>query len=126
MDLYFSESGDLKLTPTKDLALTDSDWRDSAQKAYIILQTTPGDFTLYPRLGADLSRLYGMPQSRETGDLGVRIIEEALTRTNTFNASSLYVKAVPISPQAIRFDIYVVSGTKKNMMISIQQDLGLV
>jgi hypothetical protein len=92
----------------------------------MILQTTPGDFTLYPRLGADLSVLYGMPQSKDTGDLGVKIIEEALTRTNTFNASSLSVKAVPTGPQTIRFDVYVVSGTKKNMMISIQQDLGLV
>jgi len=126
MDLYFSESGDLKLTPTKDIALTDSDWRDNAQKAYIILQTTPGDFTLYPRLGAELSRLYGLPQSKETGDLGIKIIEEALTRSNTFNSSSLSIKAIPTGPQTIRFDIYVVSGVKKNMMISIQQDLGLI
>jgi len=126
MDLYFSESGDLKLTPTKDIALTDSDWRDSAQKAYMILQTTPGDFTLYPRLGAELSRLYGLPQSRETGNLGIKIIEEALTRSNTFSASNLNVKAIPTGPQTIRFDIYVVNGNKKNMMISIQQNLGLI
>jgi hypothetical protein len=126
MDLYFSESGDLKLTPTRDIALTDSDWRDSAQRAYMILQTTPGDFILYPRLGADLSVLYGMPQSKDTGDLGIKIIEEALTRTTTFSASSLSIKAVPTGPQTIRFDVYIVSGAKRNMMISIQQDLGLV
>lgn len=126
MDLYFSESGDLKLTPSRDIALTETDWRDNAQRAYMILQTTPGDFTLYPRLGADLSVLYGMPQSRDTGDLGIKIIEEALTRANTFSASSLSIKAVPTGPQTIRFDVYVVSGAKKDMMISIQQDLGLV
>lgn len=126
MDLYFSESGDLKLSPTKDLAITESNWRDDAQKAYTILQTTPGDFSLYPRMGADLSRLYGMPQSKETGDLGVKIIEEALTRDNTFNSSNIFIKAVPVGPQTIRFDVYVVSGTTNKMMISIQQDLGIV
>ena len=124
MDLYFSESGDLKLTPTRDIALTDSDWRDSAQKAFIVMQTHPGDFTLYPRLGTDLSQLYGMPQSKQTGDLGIKIIEESLTRTNMFSSSNIQIKAIPTGLQTIRFDVYVINGTRKNMMISIQQELG--
>lgn len=126
MDLYFSESGDLKLTPTRDLAITDSDWRDNSQQAYIIIQTMPGDYTLYPRLGADLSKLYGLPQTKATGDLGVKIIEEALVRGNKFNSSNLSIKAVPTGPQTIRFDVYIISGSKKNMMISVEQKLGMV
>jgi hypothetical protein len=126
MDLYFSEAGDLKLTPTRDLALTDSEWRDKAQQAYITVQTTPGDFVLYPLLGADLSRLYGKPQSKETGDEGIKIIESALTMGNKFSSSNLDIKAIPIGPQTIRFDIFVIEGTQKTMMLSVQQDLGII
>jgi len=126
VDLYFSETGDLKLSPNRDLAITDSDWRDTAQQAYIIMQTMPGDFLLYPRLGSKISELYGMPQSRETGNLGIRIIEEALTNNQNLAASKIAVEAVPTGPQSIRFDIYIVNGPKKSMILSIDQPLGMV
>jgi hypothetical protein len=125
MDLYFSESGDLKLSPTRDLALTDTGWREKAQTAYMIVQTEPGDFTLYPRFGANLSELYGMPQSAETGEYGKKIIEDALTRYNSFKNSEINVVAIPTGPQTIRFDIYIINGSKKQMTISVEQKLGL-
>ena len=126
MDFYLSETGDIKLAPNRDIALTDSSWRDQAQQAYIRIQTQPGDFQLYPRLGTDLEQLFGMPQNKATGDLGVKLIQESLTREGFFSAGSLIVNAVPTGPQTIRFDVYVVSGQVKELAISIEQSLGVV
>ena len=67
-----------------------------------------------------------MPQSRETGNLGIRIIEEALTNNQNLAASKIAVEAVPTGPQSIRFDIYIVNGPKKSMILSIDQPLGMV
>jgi hypothetical protein len=126
VDWYLSQDGDLKVSPNRDIALTDTDWRDDAQQAYIRIMTEPGDFLIYPTLGANLSRLYGMPQSTQTGELGKAIIREALERENRFQGKGLVYKAVPISEQTIRFDVYIVSGVRDQLILSIEQNLGVV
>jgi hypothetical protein len=125
MDFYFSAEGDIKISSNGDIALTDTDWRDDAQQAYIRLKTEPGDWTLYTHLGADLASLYGMPQSLETGNLGIKLIQTALNRGGRFVGRSIEVKAVPTSIQTIRFDIYIKSGERNALVMSIEQDLGV-
>lgn len=125
MDFYFSGSGDLKLSPSGDIALTVDSWRDDAQQAYIRLKTEPGDYLLYPNLGAHLERLYGMPQSHETGELGKAIIKDAMAREGRFAGQSIEVQAVPTGPQTIRFDMFLVSGSFREMLLSVEQDLGV-
>lgn len=126
MDLYLTENGDLAVASNGDVAMTDTQWRDYVQQAYLRLMTAIGDFTIYPTLGADLERLVGMPQSKETGDYGIALINSALTRNGSNLASlPITVQAIPVSMQAIRFDVYITAGSRTEMIISIEQNLGL-
>jgi len=123
-DLHFTDSGDVALSPSGDLALTESPWRDDLQQAYIRVMTDAGDYLLYDELGASLSRLYGMPQSRETGRFGEQLISAALDREGRFIGKPFDVNAVPIGPQAIRFDVSIVSGSRGQVQFSVEQELG--
>jgi len=124
-DLYFTEEGNLGISPSGDLAMTDTPWRDDLQQAYIRVMTDQGDYLLYPNLGASLSELYGMPQSVSTGAYGEDLITSALNREGRFVGKPFNVKAVPTGPQSIRFDISIVSGNREQIQLSVEQDLGL-
>lgn len=125
MDLYLTEAGDLAVTSNGDLALTETVWRDLSQQAYLRIMTQTDDFILYPSLGADLEALIGMPQSAETAEVGKQLIISALNREGRFIGLPIEVKAVPISFQSIRFDIYITYGSRTQMILSIEQDLGI-
>lgn len=124
-DLYFKETGDVAVSPSGDLALTPTNWRSDAQQAYIRTLTEQGDYLLYENLGASLSRLYGMPQSQKTGNVGIELIRAALDREGVFLGKPCTIKAIPIGPQKIRFDINIVSGSQEQILLSVEQDLGL-
>ena len=124
MDLYFSTKGDLALASNGDIAMTENVWRDSAQQAYLRIMTEPGDFILYPNLGTDMSELSGMPQSKETAEHGANLIRAALDREGSFVGKTINIAAVPMGPQAIRFDIYIATETSDVLLMSIEQDLG--
>jgi hypothetical protein len=117
--------GDIAVTSGGDIALCDSHWRDYSQQAYIILMTATSDYALYPSLGADLEELVGMPQSKETGDYGIALIRQAFTRNGKFSGIPIDIKAVPVSLQGIRFDIYITAGSRTEMILSIEQNLGI-
>lgn len=125
LDLYLSESGDLRVAAGGDIAFTETRWREDAQNAYVRLMTTPGDFVLYPSLGAGLDALYGKPQSEETGNMGVEIIKQALASAGAFAGRTIDVRAVPTGPQTIRFDVNIKSGDRMQNLISIEKDLGI-
>jgi hypothetical protein len=122
-DLYLTESGDLRVGPNGDLALTDDNFRHLGQQAHIRMMTNIGDHLLYPRLGADLQQLYGRPQSQATGEFGKRLIQNALEREGVFSGLNLTIKAVPTGPQAIRFDVFVRSNSGTRLLLSITQNL---
>lgn len=123
-DLYFTEAGDLAISADGDLAMVDDAWRSHSQQAYIRLKTAIGDYLLYPGLGADLQRLVGQPQSEETGNLGRYLVMQALTRDSVLSAFPIDVKAVPVSYQSIRFDVYLTAGNRTELVLSVLQDLG--
>jgi hypothetical protein len=125
MDWYFSEDGDIKVSPSGDIAITESPWRDDAQQAYIRVKTEPADFVLYPTLGTELSQLFGMPQTEATGQYGAALIEEALNREGRFIGKPIRINAVPTGPQTIRFDIFIESGSRSQLILSVEQDLGV-
>ena len=125
MDFFIGHDGDIKVDSTGDIGVTDTVWRDEAQQVYIRCMTEVGDFRLYPTLGADLSRLIGMPQSKETGDYGKQLIISALEREGRFIGKGIDVKAVPISHQTIRFDIYITTNSVPRQVLSVQQELGV-
>lgn len=124
-DLYFTEEGDIALSPAGDLLLTQTSWRDDVQQAYVRIMTDVGDYLLYPTMGANLCNLFGMPQSSTTGDYGVALIEGALARDGRFAGKPFSATAIPTGPQSIRFDVFVRSGSSDQVRLSVEQNLGL-
>lgn len=124
-DFYINLSGDLKLNSNGDIALVETTAEKDVQQVYIRLMTEPGDFYIYPYLGTDLSMLYGMPQTRETGELGKRIIKAALEREGAFSNRRIEIEAVPVSNDSIRFDIIIITDFNEPTVLSIVQNLGV-
>ena len=125
MDAYMTEQGDITLAGNGDIAVTQTTWRDYLQQAYLRLMTPVSDFTMYPLLGAELDELIGMPQNQQTGDYGCQLVKQALERDGRFIGVPIDVKAVPVSLQGIRFDVYMTVGSRTQMILSIEQSLGL-
>lgn len=122
-DFYFDLSGDIKVSPNKDIATTQSRSQSDVQQIYIRLMTEPGDFYSYPRLGCDLNVLYGMPQTKETGEIGKRIIKQSLSREGIFGDRNITIEAVPTSRSSIRFDVHIEDNGVEPVTISVTQDL---
>jgi len=122
-DLYFTLSGDIAINGKKDLAITSTSMQTDIQQAYIRLMTEPGDFYVYPNLGIDLKQLYGMPQRKETGDLGKKIIMAGLRKEGLFKERSIKIEAVPTGPDSIRFDVHIISDINQPVTLSITQSL---
>lgn len=125
MDFHITDAGDIAVSSGGDIAMTATEWRDYAQQAYIVTMTPMSDFSLYPVLGTSLEELIGMPQTTSTGEYGKRVIKTALNRIGKFIGIPIEIKATPISLQAIRFDIYITVGSRTEMLLSIEQNLGL-
>lgn len=122
-DFYLDLTGDLKITPNKDIGLVQSVSQSDVQQIYIRLMTVPGDFYSYPKLGSDLDMLYGMPQTRSTGEIGKRIIKNALAREGIFADKNVSIEAVPTSANSIRFDVHIENNGVEPVTISVTQDL---
>jgi len=123
-DLYIDISGDLAINGLGDLATVRDQGTKDIQHVYIRLMTEPGDFYVYPQLGTQLSMLYGMPQTPQTGDFGKRLIRAALEREGVFQNRQITIEAVPESADSIRFDIYLAGNNYDPVVFSITQDLG--
>lgn len=123
-DLYFSLNGDLVVNGNKDIAITSSPVQSDVQQVYIRLMTEPGDFYVYPQLGIDLSLLYGMPQTPETGEFGKRLIRTGLQRESVFKNRNIKIDAVPTSIDTIRFDVHIISDSDQPITLSVTQELG--
>jgi len=123
-DLYFTLNGDILIGGNKDIVLTNSSMQSDDQQAYIRLMTEPGDFYVYPMLGIDLSLLYGMPQSPETGEFGKRLIQTGLQREGIFKGRNIKIDAVPTGRDTLRFDVHIISDIDQPVVLSVSQTLG--
>lgn len=123
-DIYFTLNGDLFINGNKDIAMVDSPIRNDVQQVYIRLMTEPGDFHIYPQIGVDLSKLYGMPQTPETGEFGKRLIKASLDREGVFKGRNIKINAIPTGPDTIRFDIHIITELDQPIILSVSQSLG--
>jgi hypothetical protein len=122
-DFYLDLSGDLKISPNKDIAMVQSRSQNDIQQIYLRLMTEPGDFYIYPKLGTELNILYGMPQSQATGEMGKRLIRQALLRENVFADRKISITAVPTSNNSIRFDVHIEDNSVDPITISVTQEI---
>lgn len=123
-DLYLTLDGDLLINGKKDLSQTPSSLHEDVQQIYLRLMTEPGDFYIYPMLGIDLSRLYGMPQTKETAEFGKSLIRAGIQKEGLFKGRNIQINAVPTSKDTIRFDIHIMSDIDEPIMLSVSQNLG--
>jgi len=56
-DFYLDLSGDLVINGSGDIAMAQDYATKDIQQVYIRLMTEPGDFSIYPELGVQLSIL---------------------------------------------------------------------
>lgn len=124
-DLYLDLNGDLVINGNKDISMVQSTMQADVQQVYIRLMTEPGDFYIYPNLGTDLSLLYGMPQTPETGEYGKKLIRAALQREGVFKGKNIKINAVPTGRDTIRFDIHIISSIDEPVILSVSQNLGV-
>lgn len=122
-DFYLGFDGDIKISSNKDIALVQSTAQNDLQQIYLRMMTEPGDFYVYPKLGVSLSSLYGMPQDPATAEYGKRLIREALDREGVFRGKNIQIKAVPTSPDSIRFDVQLITSYGEPVVLSINQNL---
>ncbi|MFE7817778.1 hypothetical protein COJ01_16985 [Priestia megaterium] len=89
-----------------------------SEKQVIInrLRTDNPDWLLHPEIGANLSDLVGLPNTRATGEKGRELIENSLTSDGFINISDLTVRPVPISSSEILFHITVKRNTTDLVM----------
>lgn len=125
MDLYLKDTGDITVSPSGDIAVTQTVWRDEVQQVYVRIMTDAGDWVTYPTLGATLSSLWGKPNSPKTAEEGVTMIKAAIEREGRFNGRNYDVKAIPTGHQTIRFDIYLVSYADEKIKLSVEQRVGI-
>lgn len=123
-DLFFSQEGDLLIDGNKDIARTVDSLQNDIQQIYIRLMTEPGDFYIYPLLGIDLSLLYGMPQTPETGEFGKKLIRSGLQREGIFKGRNIKINAIPTGFDTIRFDVHILSDIDRPVVLSVSQTLG--
>lgn len=123
-DFYIDLNGDLVINGSGDIAVVQDRGTKDVQHVYMRLMTEPGDFFIYPQLGVELSTLYGMPQTPQTGDLGKRLIRAGLEREGVFKNRQITIEAVPVSADSIRFDVYLAGSDYQPVVLSVTQDLG--
>jgi len=123
-DFYITLSGDLVVNGSGDIGVVGTQTEKDIQHVYIRLMTEPGDFYIYPQLGTQLSMLYGMPQTPQTGDFGKKLIRSALEREGVFKNRQITIEAVPTSADEIRFDVYIMGSLNEPTVLSITQNLG--
>lgn len=125
-DFYFDLSGDILISSNKDIAVVQSKHQVDVQQIYLRLMTEPNDFTIYPKLGCDLSMLRGMPQNRATAEIGKRIIRNSLEnelKDGIFRNRMISIDAVPTSSTAIRFDVHIEDNSNNPVTLSVVQEL---
>ncbi len=133
IDLYMTmpdmdgPGGDLQITAPRvdsegntvvDLAISYSN-QVIKQIVYSRIITQAPDWFVHPTLGGNLEDLIGEPNTKETAQLGVRAITDALTYDNFLDIGSFTVKAVPVNRDEILFVIRV-EGWQQDTIIPIQ------
>lgn len=120
-DLYFTEDGDISVSTSGDVGVTSSTQEFLSQQARLRLATRRGDFLPYPRLGADLQRLVGLPNTPRTARFGADLIYKNLTYDGFMQPGRVKVDATPLRPDLIEFEVQLASGTKERIVLTLSQ-----
>jgi len=129
--IYVNSAGEQSSDSTEGELLRDIPYALSymSEKQVIInrLKTDNPDWQIHPSIGANLSDLVGMPNSRKTGEHGEMLITNCLTADGFISGSNLSVKGVPVSQKEILFYVTVQSSTTAiELAVVVDLELGIL
>jgi hypothetical protein len=117
-DIHVDASGDITLAPNGDFQMADPSGvliQDVAFRA----RTDWYDFEPHPRLGADLQRLIGEPNTKELGSQAEDLLYTSLTFGGLVAAQDLKVKGVPISNSRIALYSFINATNYKSKVFDV-------
>ncbi|MEX3713570.1 hypothetical protein ABFV99_14295 [Cytobacillus horneckiae] len=124
--LYVDSAGEITTDSAEGNLIRDIPLQVSylSEKQVILnrIKTDNPDWYLHSEIGADLSELIGLPNTRETGQKGREMIERCLTYDQFISPNSLSIRPVPVSPTEILFYISV-SRKASDLVIPVLFDL---
>ena len=113
IDLYWTLDGDLAIGEDGDLRDTSFDsLRSTWQEMRTRIRSSLRDWAIHPRLGANLERLLGEPNNRETAEEGKARIVNALALEGFLPRSAIEVRYLPVSVTELVFAIRVMVPTE--------------
>jgi phage baseplate assembly protein W len=122
VDLRISVDGELQISPQGDLDIV---WGDDAiaQEILVRLKTTPGDYLLSPRLGADLEQFIGAPNNKQTHSLIEQVVHNAITFDNLVSYPA--IQCVSINTFEVFILIEFASKEEDSRVIQVYAGLDL-
>lgn len=122
-DFHMTDSGDIAVSSNGDIAITSSNSERIRQQAHLRLVTETGDFVPYPKLGANLQRLIGLPNTEKTGNFGKDLIERALTYDGFVTRGASDIEATPTAYNEITFEVKIPNGVRESLLLTLTQVL---
>ncbi|MGL4820212.1 MAG: hypothetical protein ACRC5C_09545 [Bacilli bacterium] len=71
------------------------------------IMTENPDWLHHKSIGADLVELIGMPNTRETGQIGIEKIKDCLTKDGFLKEEQMDIRCVPVNGETILFKIEI-------------------
>lgn len=121
-DLKMTSDGEFVIGPNGDFETVDGD-EAIAQQIVFILKTQKGDWTLAPRVGANLERFIGKPNTRE-----VRDMIEAVVSTEIINSQLVYdptVTCIQLSAEEVFLTVEFPSVEDRGREVIVTAELDL-
>jgi len=121
-DLKMTADGEFVIGANGDFETVEGD-EAIAQQIVFILKTQKGDWTLVPRVGADLERFIGKPNSRETRDM-----IEAVISTELINSQLIYnptVTCIQLSAEEVFITVEFPSVEDRGREVIVTAELDL-
>lgn len=100
VDILTDDDGDLVVAANGDLDLADAA-RTAMQDIVFRVRTQHQDYNIHPLIGANLSALFGEPNSVQNGDRIKAQVFRALTRDGRFRDTSLNIEVVPVATDEV-------------------------
>jgi len=101
IDLYSNEFGDILVSNGDFVSTSENEERTYIQQVIARMLSYPGDWTVYPWLGAGLSSYHGRLNTRETARDMESDITRALTEDGLIPKVALTVKVVPLTHTSV-------------------------
>ena len=118
MDIQMNAWGDWTIDDTGDIAVV-SDIREPRDDVYFRIRTNNPEYVMAPQVGADLEDLMGMPNTKETAEIGERYIMRDLTRDGLLYPHNIKIISYPSALEAITFVIVITRAGQQEVRVAI-------